>query len=93
MAPLPPSSRPTAPGIAAYKGTNRSAIPAVEDGERKIAATSELTQDERRKAMLIVLRAWEGPPGSQDARALVDALLRDMDLSTNRSPRTEPRPH
>ena len=45
---------------------------------RKIAATSELTQDERRKAMLLVLRTWEDPSGSQDAQRLVDALLANL---------------
>jgi hypothetical protein len=43
----------------------------------QIAATTQLTPDERRKAMLVVLRTWEDPSGSHSAEQLIDALLED----------------
>ncbi|HET8937734.1 MAG TPA: hypothetical protein VFN67_30025 [Polyangiales bacterium] len=43
----------------------------------QIAATTELTPDERRKAMLVVLRTWEDPSGTHSAEQLIDALLED----------------
>jgi hypothetical protein len=42
---------------------------------RQIASTNELTQDERRKAMLVVLRTWEDPSGKRSADELINALL------------------
>jgi ATP-dependent exoDNAse (exonuclease V) beta subunit len=44
---------------------------------RQIAATTELTQDERRRAMLLVLRTWEDPSGQRSAEELVDALIKN----------------
>ena len=43
----------------------------------QIAATTQLTPDERRKAMLVVLRTWEDPSGKHSADELIDALLED----------------
>jgi hypothetical protein len=54
----------------------RSDGSALERVLRQIAATSELTQDERRKAMLVVLRTWQDPSAQRQADELIDALLK-----------------
>jgi len=80
----PPARQPRAAQPAA---ATPSKLPARSDADprsdgsalervlRKIASTTELTQDERRKAMLIVLRTWEDPSGRRSAEELVDALI------------------
>lgn len=55
----------------------RSDGSALERVLRQIAATTELTQDERRRAMLVVLRTWEDPSGKHSADELIEALLKD----------------
>lgn len=62
----------------------RSDGSALERVLRKIASTTQLTQDERRRAMLMVLRTWEDPSGRKSAEELVDALIENT-----RPPRTE----
>jgi hypothetical protein len=62
----------------------RSDGSALERVLRKIASTTQLTQDERRRAMLMVLRTWEDPSGRKSAEELVDALIENT-----RQPRTE----
>ena len=62
-------------------------LPAAESGGRdlgalertlkRIAATTELTPDQRRKAMLVVLRTWEDPSRNESANQLIDVLLRE----------------
>lgn len=88
----PPAAKPAAsqPSAAApseltarREGDPRSDGSALERVLRKIAATSELTQDERRKAMLIVLRTWEDPSGRRSAEELVDALIENIRESPN----------
>lgn len=59
----------------------RSDGSALERVLRKIAATSALTQDERRRAMLIVLRTWDDPSGRKSAEELVDALIESIHSS------------
>ena len=53
----------------------RSDGSALERVLRQIAATTELTQDQRRRAMLVVLRTWQDPSGQRSAEELIDALL------------------
>lgn len=76
--PEPPTPAREARIQSATRADARSDGSALERVLRKIAATSALTQDERRKAMLVVLRTWENPNGSADAEALIDALLREL---------------
>jgi hypothetical protein len=42
---------------------------------RKIAATTQLTLQQRRRAMLVVLRTWEDPSRTIEATLWVDSLL------------------
>lgn len=83
----PPKERPAvAPPRAAApsrlasdsRADPRSDGSALERVLRQIASTSELTQDERRRAMLIVLRTWEDPSGRRSAEELVDALIKNV---------------
>ena len=87
----PPGPKPSAaPPTAATPSTLPSAAradphsdgSALERVLRQIAATSELTPDERRRAMLIVLRTWEDPSGRQRAEQLVDALIENARATT-----------
>lgn len=64
----------------------RSDGSALERVLRKIAATRELTPDQRRKAMLVVLRTWEDPSGGRDAQQLIDALLAELPANRRLDP-------
>lgn len=74
----PPSAATPSALTTANRADPRSDGSALERVLRKIAATSELTQDERRRAMLIVLRTWEDPSGKRSAEELVDALIKGV---------------
>ena len=83
----PPKRQPAIPQPTAAapsklqvsRGTDpRSDGSALERVLRQIASTTELTQDERRQAMLIVLRTWEDPSGRRSAEELVDALIKNV---------------
>jgi hypothetical protein len=81
-APQPTASQPTA-STPSQLPTSTHADPrsdgsALQRVLRQIASTSELTQDERRRAMLIVLRTWEDPSGKHSAEDLVDALIKGV---------------
>jgi hypothetical protein len=68
----------------------RSDGSALERVLRQIAATSELTQDERRRAMLVVLRTWEDPAGKRSADELIEALLKNVRAARTASPAESP---
>lgn len=74
----PPSAAAPSDLTSTSRADPRSDGTALERVLRKIAATSELTQDERRRAMLIVLRTWEDPSGKRSAEELVDALIQGV---------------
>jgi hypothetical protein len=81
--PRTPAAPPATPATARVTSAHPQADPrsdgsALERVLRQIAATTTLTQDERRKAMLVVLRTWENPGGTQDAQQLIDALLANL---------------
>jgi hypothetical protein len=91
----PPTARPTQRQLTAAVPSKLPATPhpnprsdgsVLERVLRQIAATSELSQDERRRAMLIVLRTWEDPSGKRSAEELIDALLERVRQSPDRSP-------
>jgi hypothetical protein len=50
---------------------------ALERTLRRIAATSQLSLQQRREAMLVVLRTWEDPSRTEQATLWVDRLLRE----------------
>lgn len=66
-----------APPLPAAEGTGRD-LSALERTLKRIAATPTLTPDQRRKAMLVVLRTWEDPSRNESADQLIDALLREL---------------
>jgi hypothetical protein len=75
-APKPPLKAATPSKLpSSVRADPRSDGSALERVLRQIAATSELTQDERRKAMLVVLRTWQDPSAQRSAEELIDALL------------------
>lgn len=79
--PQPTAAQPTAatPGKLQDRthADPRSDGSALERVLRQIAATTQLTQDERRRAMLMVLRTWEDPSGRRSAEELVDTLIKN----------------
>jgi hypothetical protein len=89
--PQPSAAQPTAATPSDLPARSdadpRSDASALERVLRKIASTSALTQDERRRAMLIVLRTWDDPSGRKSAEELVDALIKNV-----RSPLSSPSP-
>lgn len=48
---------------------------ALERTLQRVAATKELTDDQKRRAMLALLRTWEGRTDPQTAERIIDALL------------------
>jgi hypothetical protein len=72
---------PKTPAAAPSKDTPRE--DAHPDGStlervlRQIAATTELTQDERRRAMMVVLRNWQEPNSEHSPEELIDALIQN----------------
>jgi hypothetical protein len=78
LAAAPPTASTPSKLPSATHADARSDGSALERVLRKIASTSELTQDERRRAMLIVLRTWEDPSGKHSAEELVDALIQGV---------------
>lgn len=71
------------PPLPAAETTGRD-LGALERTLRRIAATTELTPDERRRAMLVVLRTWEDPSRNESAEQLISALLRELHAGEDR---------
>jgi len=66
-----------APPLPAAEPIGRD-LGALERTLKRIAATTELTQEERRKAMLVVLRTWEDPSRNESAEQLIKTLLTEL---------------
>jgi|GEM_PF-6154079 hypothetical protein len=94
--PQPSAAQPTAATPndlpARSDADPRSDGSALERVLRKIASTTQLTQDERRRAMLMVLRTWEDPSRRKSAEELVDALLKNVRSPSSPSPSPSPSP-
>lgn len=86
----PRSTSPRKPRIAKVPGTDPPAATSAGEAKsgaadesaltrtlRRVAATPELTREQKRKAMLALLRTWEGRTDPDDAERMIDQLLSD----------------
>lgn len=76
----PVQRKPTPQPAAAAPPAASSGAPAPDSGAvrralERIARTPALTREQKRRAMLVVLRTWEDPSRTSRAEQLVDALL------------------
>ena len=74
---IEPETASVAPPLPAADDVGRD-LSVLERTLKRIAATTELSPDQRRKAMLVVLRTWEDPSRNEGAAQLIETLLHEL---------------